>query len=747
MSETSAGQKKNKWSRYRVVVPLLLVLIAAVTVIETWVLDLGLDLPVSNSVLVFSLININSLLVLLLLFLVVRNLVKLVFENRAKVIGAKLRTKLVLAFITLSLVPSGVLFFLNLQFIGTSLEYWFDIHLDRPLQDSIHVGRLYYRNSTQEALNLAQRLAGEASQRGIAGKAGSGRLNDFLARKREEHHLLALKIMDRDLNPVGEALDQDNRAGAGMDRDLVREALSQGKPMSDIISSASGDFVLAVAPLKDGQDRVKGVLVLNRLIPEGLTEKLEAIAKGLREYQQLKILKGPIKVSHYVTLSLVTCLILFGAIWFGFKLAKSITVPLQQIAQGTQRVAAGDYDFSIKGETGDEIETLVNSFNRMTRDLQASKEGLEQANRELSASNRENLRRRSYMEIVLENIAAGVVSVDNRGVIQTINPSAENIMGVKAAKTLNRPYTETIPTEQATLFADLARAAGESAKGRIETQLRLDRDGRSVSLLIRMTQLRDESGQALGLVVVIEDLTELEKAQRMAAWREVARRIAHEIKNPLTPIKLSAQRLKKRFQEEVGEREIFDQAVETIILQVDALKALVDEFSSFARMPAADLVRADLAEVINEVLALYREAHKELAFDLVIKSPPPPFFFDRAQIKRVLINLLDNAVAALAEEEDPDQGRVTIRVNYLPELKTARFEVADNGPGLTPETKERLFEPHYSTKRQGTGLGLAIARTIVQDHNGYIRVQDNAPKGTKFIIELPMRGWAGEPES
>ena len=357
MSETSAGQKKNKWYRYRVVVPLLLVLIAAVTVIETWVLDLGLDLPVSNSVLVFSLININSLLVLLLLFLVVRNLVKLVFENRAKVIGAKLRTKLVLAFITLSLVPSGVLFFLNLQFIGTSLEYWFDIHLDRPLQDSIHVGRLYYRNSTQEALNLAQRLAGEASQRGIAGKAGSGRLNDFLARKREEHHLLALKIMDRDLNPVGEALDQDNRAGAGMDRDLVREALSQGKPMSDIISSASGDFVLAVAPLKDGQDRVKGVLVLNRLIPEGLTEKLEAIAKGLREYQQLKILKGPIKVSHYVTLSLVTCLILFGAIWFGFKLAKSITVPLQELAEGTQRIAAGDYDFSRSNpETGDEIE-------------------------------------------------------------------------------------------------------------------------------------------------------------------------------------------------------------------------------------------------------------------------------------------------------------------------------------------------------------------------------------------------------
>ena len=576
--------------------------------------------------------------------------------------GQKLRTKLVLSFITLSLVPSGVLFFLNLQFIGTSLEYWFDIHLDRPLQDSIHVGRLYYRNSTQEALNLAQRLAGEINQRGLSGKTEAGRLANFLARKREEYHLLALKVMDPDLNLAGEAWDPENRPGtaAGIDRELVRQSLAGGLPQSDISSSAAGDYVLAVAPVKDGQGRTSGVLVLTRLIPEGLTEKLEAIANGLREYQQLKILKGPIKVSHYVTLSLVTSLILFGAIWFGFKLAKGITVPLQKIAQGTQRIASGDYDFYIQAETGDEVETLVDSFNRMTRDLKTSKEGLEQANRELFASNRDNLRRRNYMEIVLENIAAGVVSVDNRGVIQTINPSAENIMGIRAEKALNRSYTKTVPPEQADLWVDLARAAGDSAKGRIETQLRLDRGDKTVSLLIRMTQLRDEAGQGLGLVVVIEDLTELEKAQRMAAWREVARRIAHEIKNPLTPIKLSAQRLKKRFREEVGEREIFDQAVETIILQVDALKALVDEFSSFARMPAADLVRADLVEVINQVLALYREAHKELVFDLVTKTQPPTFFFDRAQIKRVLINLLDNAVAALADEEDPSPGRVTI---------------------------------------------------------------------------------------
>ena len=733
MSQPAARPKKPRWLRPGFVIPLVLILIAGVTALESRVMNLGLNLPVSNSILVFSLININALLILILLFLVVRNLVKLVLERRAGIIGARLRTKLVLSFITLSLVPSGVLFFLNVQFIGTSTEYWFDIHLDRPLQESINVGRLYYRNTTAEALKLAEGIAAEISHRGDLSDPVSGPLAEFLKQKREEHRLSELRIMD----PAGSGFEEPGGSSSFKAADL---------PRSEITPSTSGDYVSAVVPIKDGQNRMAGVLVLNRLIPEGLMERLEAIAAGLREYQQLKILKGPIKLSHYVTLSLVTSLILFGAIWFGFQLAKGITVPLQKIAQGTQRIASGDYDFQIEAKSGDEIETLVASFNRMTRDLKTSKEGLERANRDLTVSNRENLRRRNYMEIVLKNIAAGVISVDNGGLIRTINPSAESILGLKSEQVLDRSYTKVAAPEQAAVLADLAQKAQESAKGMVETQLRLDLGHRTASLFIRMTQLRDESGRGLGLVVVIEDLTELEKAQRMAAWREVARRIAHEIKNPLTPIKLSAQRLRKRFGPEVGHSPVFDQAVETIILQVDALKELVDEFSSFARMPAANLIKADLTEIINEALTLYREAHKEITFDLTVKTAPPLFAFDQAQIKRVLINLLDNAVAALEESAGSEPGRITVRVNYLAEMKTARFELADTGPGLTREAKERLFEPHYSTKRQGTGLGLAIAKTIVQDHNGYIRVQDNTPKGTKFIVELPTRGWTSELE-
>ncbi|MBW1713017.1 MAG: HAMP domain-containing protein, partial [Deltaproteobacteria bacterium] len=568
------------------------VVVAGLTLIETQVLDLGLDLPVANSILVFALININVLLILVLLFLIVRNIVKLVFDRRAKVMGAKLRTKLVMAFVSLSLIPAAVLFLVTVQFIGTSLEYWFDLQLDRPLQDSLAVGRLYYKASTQKTVLLGQDLAGRIIDQRLLEEDNRSRLAAFLGAKRREFRLSSLKVVSAGQGTVAQALDPDNDLAAygGPSRDLITQALEQGLAGAEITSSSLGDYVSAAVPLSfsqaAGQKRIEACLILTMLTPEGLMDKLNAIAQGLKEYQQLKIIKGPIKASHYITLSLVTLLIIFGATWFGFQLAKSLTEPLQDLAQGTQRIAAGDYDFSIQAKAGDEVGALIESFNQMTRDLKVSKEGLERANLELRATNREIERRRNYMEIVLTNIAAGVISVDQAGVVTTINPSAEKILGLKTDQVLGRPYDQILTAEQADVFKDLARAAAAAPSGQIETQLRLPVRGRAVSLLLRLTELKNQAGQGLGLVLVIEDLTDLEKAQRVAAWQEVARRIAHEIKNPLTPIKLSAQRLKKRFGREIKEAQVFDQAVGIIIQQVEALKSLVDEFSSFARMPS-----------------------------------------------------------------------------------------------------------------------------------------------------------------
>ncbi|MCJ7684503.1 MAG: ATP-binding protein, partial [Desulfobacteraceae bacterium] len=443
-----------------------------------------------------------------------------------------------------------------------------------------------------------------------------------------------------------------------------------------------------------------------------------------------------IMASHMITLSIVTLLIIFSSVWFGFYLSKEITVPIKELAEGTNRIASGDYDFFIDLETKDEVGMLVNSFNRMTMDLKTSKNKLEEANKELMESNLELEQRRLYMEIVLANVAAGVVSADAGGKILTINKSAERMLDIRAEEIIGKQYKEILSDDYCMVIDGFLKDEALFQKGYMEKQIGLSAGSRRLTLLVSINVLRDDRGSYLGLVVVFEDLSEIEKAQRMAAWREVARRIAHEVKNPLTPIQLSAQRLKKRYGKILDgeDAEIFDECTGMIITQVEELKRLVNEFSNFARMPAANPAPSNINEIIDEALSLYRETHKEVDFIFDDSKEVPVFNLDREQIRRVMINLFDNAIEAIE-----DKGKVFIDLHYDNILKMVRIEVVDNGRGISPENKTRLFEPYFSTKKQGTGLGLAIVSTIIADHNGFIRVKDNKPKGTKFIIELPTR--------
>ena len=378
----------------------------------------------------------------------------------------------------------------------------------------------------------------------------------------------------------------------------------------------------------------------------------------------------------------------------------------------------------------------MNSFNRMTRDLKTGKNRLESANRELVSSNLELEQRRLYMEIVLANVAAGVVSADARGRILTINKSAERMLNINAERIIGKYYREILSAENKKIVDAFIRNEGLLRKGFMNKQIRMTAGNRQLTLLVSLNVLQDDRGGYLGLVAVFEDLTEIEKAQRMAAWREVARRIAHEVKNPLTPIQLSAQRLKKRYGEKLSDEDakVFLECTEMIVTQVDELKRLVNEFSNFARMPAANPVPSNIDGIIEESLTLYREAHKEISFVFNRSEKAPIFNLDREQMKRVMINLLDNAIEAME-----GHGEVVIDLDYDSVLKMVRIEVADSGPGIDPQNKVRLFEPYFSTKKHGTGLGLAIVSTIISDHDGFIRVKDNRPKGAKFVIELPTR--------
>jgi two-component system nitrogen regulation sensor histidine kinase NtrY len=371
-------------------------------------------------------------------------------------------------------------------------------------------------------------------------------------------------------------------------------------------------------------------------------------------------------------------------------------------------------------KAADEIGMLVQSFNQMTGDLQVSRSELEQ--------------RKKYMEIVLKNVAAGVISMDEKEDVSTINTSAEQMLGIRGEAALEKNFSEVLPKEYVEQIERLLGDLKSSGKDSIERQVTVNLGGKSLSLLVNLTTLKDEEGRSLGVVAVFDDFTQLIKAQRMAAWREVARRIAHEIKNPLTPIQLSAQRLRKRYMERLQpDGAVFDECTRTIVKQVEELKGLVNEFSNFARMPASQPTPSRLNEIIQETLVLFQGTPKQVHFEFV-PNELPILNIDRDQMKRVMINLIKNSLAAIE-----NGGKIRIQTSYDPTLQTVRLEVSDDGCGIPDEDKGRLFEPYFSTKRSGTGLGLTIVNAIISDHNGYIRVRDNKPKGTTFLIELPVR--------
>ena len=730
--------KRRRRERYLILS--LFVLISVLTYFGTRISDLDLDLPISGSILIFVLININVILLLLLLYLTVRNLVKLLFERKKNIMGARLRTKLVLAFVTLSLLPTIILFFVSVQFVSSSIEYWFSMQIEQSLKNSSEVGQEYYARIGEEVLALGNTLSRFMTHEGYMLDLKKEGLERFVDDKRKEYGLATLEVISANLDHRATSKDHriDLSGFPGPAADVLRKSLEKGIEGQEIQSSRGGDLIHGIVPVfsRTKSKAVVGLVVMSKFLPGSLVNRLKAISSGIQEYRQLQMLKKPIKISHMITLSIVTLLIVFSSVWFGFYLSKEITVPIRELAEGTHRIATGDYDFFIDLEGEDEIGALVNSFNRMTIDLKTSKNELEEANRELLKSNVELEQRRVYMEIVLANVAAGVVSADAMGKILTINKSACRMLQVQPDAIVGRSYKEILSEKYINIIDGFLSDEALFQKGFLKRQMRLTVEDNVLTLLVFLNVLRDDRGNYLGLVAVFEDLSDIEKAQRMAAWRDVARRIAHEVKNPLTPIQLSAQRLRKKYGERLHGEDVrvLHECTDMIVQQVDELKGLVNEFSNFARMPAVNLAPTHIGEIITEALALYRQAHKDVRFVFNGSEDIPVFDLDREQIKRAMINLLDNAIEAMDAK-----GEVVIDLSYDRVFQMVRIDVADNGRGIPAENEMRLFEPYFSTKKQGTGLGLAIVNTIISDHNGFIRVQRNRPKGTRFIIELPVR--------
>lgn len=736
----TAQQKKKKQRLIRYVIVFCALLIPLLGYVQRGLLSGDFNLPISSTILIFALININGLLLLLMLYLVLRNLVELVFERKQKILGARLRTRLVISFVSLSLVPTTILFFIALRFVSTSIDYWFNAKVEESLQSSLKLAQSILHDTGQQAEYTGRQLASIL-------ESGALDLNDKAAL--EQFFIKTLKIdlpgapdsiqlLDGERNPLF-AIRGPRLLPIVLPvipSEAIRLASAGDKPEVVTQRTTIGELVQAIVPVQINiPPQHAWFLVTTVLIPSAKLETMQSVSEGITGYKHLIMLKAPIKLSLIIMLLIITLLTLFGAIWFGFYIARSLTGPINKLAEATRRVADGDLDFILEKETDDEMGLLVDSFNSMTSDILASNRQLTKAHWALQESNEVSEQRRHYLETILENVAAGVIALDENNHITTINRFAEELLAIEPATFLGKDFHEALPKQHVQIVESFIKELLNTGKPSIERHLRVTiRRGETLSLQVNITRMVDDWDNPIGFVIVFDNLTNLEKAQRLAAWQEVARRIAHEIKNPLTPIQLSAQRLRKRYLDKITEdQHIFDQCTATIIKQVDEIKKMVSEFSDFARMPKLHKERKNLGLLVKEIIFLYQEAHKHLSITSNLNSTLPEFQFDAVQIKRVLINLLDNSVSVLG-----DGGAIKVALEYGSDPHLIRLEVADNGPGITDEVKLRIFEPYFSTRKSGTGLGLAIAHTIVTEHNGVIRTHDNFPTGTVFTVELPL---------
>lgn len=697
------------------------------TYFEIRLSNLSNRLPFVNSIFFFGLINFNIILLMVLVFLIFRNIGKIFLERRRKLLGSRLKTKLVLAFLSFTIIPTIILFLISSLYINSSFDKWFSIKVQNTLQATLDITQTYYKNTNRIAQHLATQTANELREKYGISALHSPSLKRFVQRVIQTPTVDGVEVYS---DPLEERMLASNHADAAsmlprLPLDVLNKAFA-GDTVSLVQHMRGSDLIRAVAPIMDSRTgKVHGAVAITFVIPVSLVNKVDEISSVFQDYRDVNPLKYPMKSTYLIMLIMMTLLIMFVSIWIGLYLARELTVPLERLVTATRRVSEGNLDFEVINPGNDEIAHLTSSFNTMMSEIKRHRVELEE--------------KRAYVEAILNNVAGGVISVNKSGEIMTVNTAAEKILGFKAEDLLGKKIDQAFDGTSFPMPSLFQQAMANAAEGRNVPLQKQFAFGSENSFYELMATASPFGG---GVVFVLNDMSHLSKAQREAAWREVARRIAHEIKNPLTPIKLSAQRLQKKFASHPSsDAAVFRECTDTIIKNVDELRDMVNEFSAFARFPSANPAPHNLNEALRETVVLYEEAHRAVNFVFKPELRLPMVDFDRDQIKRAMINLLDNAVAALqggVGEKRTLPKLVIVRTHYNEHLKIAAIEVEDNGPGMNETVRGRLFEPYFSTKTNGTGLGLAIVKRIISDHQGFIRVQSAPGEGTKFTIELPI---------
>ncbi|HLL16189.1 MAG TPA: ATP-binding protein [Pyrinomonadaceae bacterium] len=745
--ETGAPKPKRRgapWLLGGLVLSLLFVLIA-LQVFGLW--EVFTPDTAADTLLLYALSSLNFVAFIVFTFIFVRNLVKLRGERRAHELGSKIKTRLVVYFITVSLLPITAMAVFSYLFFNRTLEKMFG----RIPEDVVQESRLA---RDEDAAQQVQRLRETASVSVLAveQQIAQGAQPD-LTLLRDQGNFDAVALATRE----GWELEQLRwREGV----DFVREKELAGALKTALwrwqngrqeqLPTINSDGLIADAiPLSDGR-----VLLFTRA--STTVTRLNRIVSGAENFEHLRKRQRKVRLLGLSTIGLMTLLLLFAATWAAIHLARGIGAPIRALAEAADEVARGNLAHRVTTIADDELAILASSFNQMTAQLEENRRRIEAGAGELRDKNLALDERRNYIETVLESLSTGVISLDEENRVTTINAAALLMLRLGEAPQAGAPLKELLSVEDhLVLERVLARAR---RTGRAAWQMELARgaspDGGVLPVALTATALGNfkEDGRARssrGIVLVIEDLTELLVAQRAAAWSEVARRMAHEIKNPLTPIQLSAERIARNFRrlhgagEAPSERgegarvaQVVKECTTTITREVAGLKAMVDEFSRFARLPHARLEAADLNEVVRQAVALYEDRLEDVRLNVHLARTLPPGMLDAEQMRRVIVNLIDNALEAMSDSEG--ERRITVATGHDPSRGMLLVEIADTGHGIERSDFSRLFQPYFSTRGRGTGLGLAIVQRIVNEHGGRIRAEPNRPHGAKFLVEIPV---------
>lgn len=683
----------------------------------------------------FSLLILAYLQILVIVTLAVvvgRNIVKLIFDRKRQVLGAKLRTKLVLAFGSLTLIPAILLFIVASGLLNRAFEGWLSKQVEQLVESSLVVAQRGLALESAAATSAAEEIRGQLSQVLVLlnrSEESRASVHDKLEELRRSYGFFRLAIYGAGAS-VLEEVSHPTASVAGFQEPPINNSFIEGslngaeQTVSEV--EEGSPFVRVGLPLGGGGRRY-ALVAVKRLDPEQY-EALGVVQDTYVSFGQLKVYRSPLRSSYLLALAGVTLLVLFAAVWVAFAIAKYIVGPVERLVGATVQVASGNYDVVVGDASDDELGILVDSFNRMTRDL--------------GASRRESEQRRLLIERIFRQLAVGVVSVDRSGQISAVNPVFLRLLNVNCAEGM--ALLDALLPEHRRVIQPLIQEL-ESLEGNsvLERHIQLHGQGRVLEVALSVGKIMNTKDEWIETLLVIDDVTELAKAQSLAAWREVARRIAHEIKNPLTPIQLSAQRLQKAADRGDDLTALVRESSPIIVENVDSIKRLADEFSQFARMPAAILQLTDLNSLLRETIFSLGERHAEVSFNFIGDEALPMIMIDPEHIRRMVLNLLENAAAAIVgdgqQSKEGPSGRIEIRSVFNPLEERVVIEICDNGPGVSEEIRGKIFDPYFTTKRGGTGLGLAIVASIVNERGGKIRVFSRSPRGARFVVEFPLK--------